>query len=221
MTGSAYISPKKGARATKHEFIAEFSKKKSGVTKISERKAREPAPKPFRAGDEIEKAYLEMLEKQSVDIAKGGATFQQNIYDPSYDDCGGFGDGGFGDDTAMDLDDGYFGDNDGGDYEEEEESLESMSLYQVQENYKPVLKKEVFSRFEKKRSYKEKLKRYKENWTEFIDCVAGDLAWCPAGAQPCDCEDSVLLPALSWTGTKTYGQADVVLRMSYDAVHRM
>lgn len=218
MTGSAYISPKKGARATKHEFIAEFSKKKSGVTKISERKAREPAPKPFRAIDEIERAYLEMLEKQSADIAKDGAIFQQNIYDPSYD---GFGDGGFGDDIVMDLDDGYSGDNDGGDDEEEEESLENMSLYQVQENYKPVLRKEVFSRFAKKWSYKEKLKRYKENWTGFIDCVAGDLAWFPAGAQPCDCEDSVLLPALSWTGTKTYDQTDVVLRMSYDVVHRM
>jgi hypothetical protein len=167
-----------------------------------------------------------MLEKQSADIVKGGAAFQQNIYDPSHEDCGGFRDGGFGDDdfgddTVMDLDDGYSADNDGGDDEEEEESLETMSLYQVQENYKPVLKKEVFSRFAKKRPYKEKLKRYKENWTEFIDCVARDLAWCSAGAQPCDCEDSVLLPAVSWTGTKTYDQADVVLRMLYDAVHRM
>lgn len=216
MTGSAYISPKKGPRATKHEFIAEFSRKKSGVTKISERKAREPGPKPFRTADEIKNAYLEMLEKESADIAKNGAAFQQNIYDPSHEDCGGFGD-----DTAMDLDDGYSADNDGGDDEEEEESLETMPLYQVQENFKPVLKKDVFSRFAKKRSYKEKLKRYKQNWTEFTDCVTGDMAWYPAGAQPCDCEDSVLLPALSWTGTKTYGQADVVLRMSYDAVRCM
>jgi hypothetical protein len=133
---------------------------------------------------------------------KGGATVQKNIHDPSYEDC--FGDGGFGGNMGMDLDDGYFSDNDGGD-EEEEESLENMPLYQVEEHFKPFFKKEVFRRFSKKRTYAEAKKQRKRNWTEFIDCVAGDLAWCPlgAGVQPCDCEESILLPALSWTGTKT------------------
>ena len=50
----------------------------------------------------------------------------------------------------MDLNDGYFDDNDEDDYEKEEKSLESISLYQVQENYKSILKKEIFSCFEKK-----------------------------------------------------------------------
>ena len=50
----------------------------------------------------------------------------------------------------MNLNDGYFDDNDKDDYEEEEKSLKSILLYQVQENYKFILKKEIFSRFEKK-----------------------------------------------------------------------
>jgi len=211
MTGSAYISPRKRSQATKHEYISEFSKKRSAVTKISERKAREPPPTPFRTPEQIREAYQELLENPETDFATGGATVQKHIHDPSYEDCGGFGDGGFGDDMGMDLDDGYAGDDDGGDDggddEEEGGSLETTSLSQIEENYKPILRRGMFSCFMKIRTYKEKLKRYKENWTEFVDCAAGDLAWCAAGAQPCDCEDSMLLPALSWTGTKTYNQS--------------
>ena len=187
-----------------------FSNKRNGVTKISERKAREPLPKPFRTPEQIEKEFDEMIVKRQSDTTKGGATAQKNTHDPLYEDCfgdGGFGDGGFGGDMGMDLDDGYSGDNDGGDdeEEEEEESLENMPLYEVEEHFKPVFKKGVFRRFAKKRTYAEAKRQRKRNWTEFIDCVAGDLAWCPlgAGVQPCDCKESILLPALSWNGTKT------------------
>jgi hypothetical protein len=141
-------------------------------------------------------------EIQPTDITKGRVTVQKNIHDPSYEDC--FGEGGFsGDNMVIDMDDGYSGDNDGVD--EEEELLENTPLYQVEDHFKPVFKKGVFRRFAKKRTYAEAKKQRKRNWKEFIDCVAGDLAWCPlsAGIQPCDCEESILLPALSWNGTKT------------------
>ena len=75
----------------------------------------------------------------------------------------------------MNLDDEYFDDNDKDDYEEKEESLKSISLYQVQENYKLILKKKIFNRFEKKWFYKKKLKWYKENWMKFIDYMIEDL----------------------------------------------
>ena len=50
----------------------------------------------------------------------------------------------------MNLNDEYFDDNDKDDYEEEKKSLKNMSLYQIQENYKFILKKKVFNYFEKK-----------------------------------------------------------------------
>ena len=138
MSGIPYISPRKGPYAEKHEFVAMFSNKRNGVSKISERKARELPPEPFRTFEQIEKDFEEMIVKQPTDIAKGGATVQNDIHDPSYEDC--FGDGGFGGDMGMDLDDGYSGDNDGGDDDEEEESLENMPLYPVEEHFKPVFK---------------------------------------------------------------------------------
>ena len=76
MTNSVYISSKKKARAIKHEFITEFSKKKSEITKISKRKARKPVSKSFRTNDEIVKIYLEILKKQSINIIKDEVIFQ-------------------------------------------------------------------------------------------------------------------------------------------------
>ena len=76
--------------------------------------------------------------------------FQQNIYDSSYNDYDDFENDDFGNDIMMNLNDKYFDDNNENDYKEEEKSLKSISLYQVHENYKLVLKKKIFNRFEKK-----------------------------------------------------------------------
>ena len=50
----------------------------------------------------------------------------------------------------MNLNDEYFDDNDKDDYEKKEKSLKNISLYQIQENYKLILKKKIFNHFEKK-----------------------------------------------------------------------
>ena len=181
--------------------------------KISERKARMPWPLPSETPEET-RAEFERQKKEAA--AKRGITIRSQASKVSLggfvdDDGGGFHDGvGFGD-GMEELEYGYRGDDEeSGD--EEYDSIENMRLYQLEERVKSSARIEQFNEIARKfraatkRTYKDKLMRFKGNWKEFFDCVTGDLAWSlsvapPSGVQPCDCKNSKKLPAVSWSGT--------------------
>jgi hypothetical protein len=215
MQGRQYTSPRKDAPGKTPQFVSRIDKGRR-LVKISERKARTPFPPPFETPEEV-RAEFEKKKKEAA--AKKGITIRSQAPEVSLggfvdDDGGGFGDdgGGYGDGMSMDeIEYGYGGDDEeSGD--EEYDSIENMRLDRLEERVKSSSRMERFNEIARqfaaarKRTYKDKLMRFKGNWKEFVDCVTGDLAWSlsvapPSGVQPCDCKKSITLPAVSWSGT--------------------
>ena len=209
MQGQQYLSPRKKAPGKTPQFASIVDKGRT-IVKLSERRARTPFPKPELSHEEV---LQEFKRQKQAKAENDGIIVRIPAPESSYEDCGGFGDDdGFEDSMPMEeIEYGYCGDNEESD-DEEDESFENMRLDLVEERVNGFRKTNLFNRYarefvgiRKKRSYKDNLKRYKGNWKEFIDCVAGDLAWSPFEpsnpVQPCDCKESILLPAVSWSGT--------------------
>lgn len=213
MQGRQYVSPRKGAPGKTPQFISRIDKSRRPV-KISEKKARTPFPLPLQTPEEV-RAEFERQKKEEA--AKKGITIRSRAPEVSLggfvdDDGDGYGEdgGGYGDGMSMEeIEYGYSGDDEeSGD--EEYDSIENMRLDRLEERVKSSSRMERFNeiarQFARKRTYKDKLMRFKGNWKEFFDCVTGDLAWSlsvtpPSGVQPCDCKKPLKLPAVSWTGT--------------------
>ena len=218
MQGRQYRSPSKKYLGQTPVFVSNLGHK---LKKISARQAAIPLPKPKGKAADIMAAYRKMMEEE-----KRREMAQNGVHDgPSYDNCGGVGNG-----DEADIDDGYSGDhelldNEEDDNEEEEEdSFENMQPDGIEERVKAALGRQVFNQgyFKNRRSYAYNAKRYKANWRNFIECVTGELAWLSLSnpTSICGCKASVTLPAVSLTGTALLLAMDklMYLRMLHDAL---
>jgi hypothetical protein len=208
MQGQQYNSPSKKAPGKTIQYTSIVDKGRK-IAKLSERKARTPFPPPPLSPEEV---LEEFKKKKQEQAAKKGITVRSRAPEPSFADCYGFEEAsGFGDSMSMEeIEYGYNGDEEESD-DEENESFENMRLDRLEDRVNGCSRTELFNQYSrqfvagKKQSYKAKLKRFKGNWKEFIDCVTGDLAWSsvapPTGVQPCDCKELIQLPAVSWSGT--------------------
>jgi hypothetical protein len=180
MQGRQYTSPKKNALGKTPQFVSHIDKGRTPV-KISEQKARTPFPLPSETPEEV---CAEFERQKKEEAAKKGITIRSQAPEVSH---GGFVDndefGGYEDGMSMEeIKYGYSGDDEeSGD--EEYDSIENMQLDLLEERVKSSLRIERFNEYARqfgsvrKRTYKDKLMRFKGNWKEFIDCVTGDLAW--------------------------------------------
>ena len=105
----------------------------------------------------------------------------------------------------MDADDGYRGDDEHGN-DDGEDSFENMPVDGIAAHVNTALGRQVLNRrgyFQPKRTYAQNVKRYKANWRDFIECVTGEMAWrsLEPSTPVCTCENMLLLPAVSLTGT--------------------
>jgi len=199
MSGVPYISPRKAATARKSEFVDLLSTKRRGVSKVSEKRARAEPEKPALTPIELLARFKEEMADRNAELAGGGTTVQptgghSHSYDGDYSEFGDVG-------PMEDIESGYSADID------EEDSFDNMPIQKIRELVKEALQMHVDGARKStgtKRSYSQNMRRYKENWKEFVDCVTGELAWTSFGPSinsVCDCRRTETLPAISLSGT--------------------